>query len=187
VTEYTKLKTYYDRNLAKLLADKIYNIFPKFQKQKFIERVDNNTKNLELKARVEVIKDSLYEFLPKDYKESIDIMTNILGPPNQNETGMFRDGYWLMPIAFFVEKYGIDDFETSTNAIYQITQRSTGEYAVRAFLIRFPDRMISLMLKWSQSKNVHVRRLSSEGIRPRLPWARKLDQFIRSKTNPTYT
>ena len=106
-------------------------------------------------------------------------MTNILGPPNQNETGMFRDGYWLMPIAFFVEKYGIDDFETSTNAIYQITQRSTGEYAVRPFLIRFPDRMISLMLKWSQSKNVHVRRLSSEGIRPRLPWARKLDQFIR--------
>lgn len=106
-------------------------------------------------------------------------MMNILGPPNQNETGMFRDGYWLMPIAFFVEKYGIDDFETSTNAIYQITQRSTGEYAVRPFLIRFPDRMISLMLKWSQSKNVHVRRLSSEGIRPRLPWARKLDQFIR--------
>ncbi len=64
-------------------------------------------------------------------------MTNILGPPNQNETGMFREGYWLMPIAFFIEKYGIDDFETSTNAIYQITQRSTGEYAVRPFLIRF--------------------------------------------------
>ena len=179
MTEYTKLKTYYDRNLAKLLADKIYIIFPKFQKQKFIERVDKDTKNLELKARIEVITDSLYEFLHKDYKESVNIMMNILGPPNQNETGMFRDGYWLMPIAFFVEKYGIDDFETSTNAIYQITQRSTGEYAVRPFLIRFPDRMISLMLKWSQSKNVHVRRLSSEGIRPRLPWARKLDQFIR--------
>ncbi|WP_458746587.1 DNA alkylation repair protein [Candidatus Nitrosocosmicus sp. T] len=179
MTEYTKLKSYYGRDLAKLLADKIYNIFPKFQKQKFIERVDKDTKNLELKARVEVITDSLYEFLPKDYKESVNIMMNILGPPNQNETGMFRDGYWLMPIAFFVEKYGIDDFETSTNAIYQITQRSTGEYAVRPFLIRFPDRMISLMLEWSQSKNVHVRRLSSEGIRPRLPWARKLDQFIR--------
>ncbi len=72
MTEHTKLKSYYGRDLAKLLADKVYSIFPKFQKLKFIERVDKNTKDLELKARVEVITDSLYEFLPKDYKESVN-------------------------------------------------------------------------------------------------------------------
>ena len=38
------------------------------------------------------------------------------------------------------------------------------------------------MLKWSKNKNVHVRRLSSEGLRPRLPWAKKLEQFIDDPT-----
>ncbi|WP_458720747.1 DNA alkylation repair protein [Candidatus Nitrosocosmicus sp. R] len=178
MTEYTKLKSYYGRDLAKLLADKVFKTYPKFQKLKFIDTVDKKITNLELKGRVEVIADTLYEYLPRDYKEAINIMMSILGPPNQNETGMFREGYWIMPIAFLVEKYGIDDFDTSTDAIYQITQRNTGEYAVRPFLVKYPKKMTSLMLKWSQSKNVHVRRLSSEGIRPRLPWAKKLDQFI---------
>ena len=176
--EYTKLKYYYGRDLAKLLADKVHKKYPKFQKQQFIDTVDKKITNLELKGRIEVIADALQEFLPTDYKEAVSIMMSILGPPNQNETGMFRDGYWIMPIAFLVEKYGIDDFETSTDAIHQITQRSTGEYAVRPFLMKYPEKMISLMIKWSQNKNVHVRRLSSEGTRPRLPWAKKLDQFI---------
>lgn len=176
--EYTKLKYYYGKNLAQLLADKIIKTYPVFQKQKFINIIDKKSKDLELKDRVEVITDALYEFLPKDFKEAVSIMIDILGPPNQNETGMFRDGYWIMPIAFFVEKYGIDDFNTSMNAIYQITQRNTGEYAVRPFIIKYPNKMLDLMLRWSLSKNVHVRRLSSEGLRPRLPWAKKLDQFI---------
>ena len=59
MTEYTKLKSYYGRNLAKLLADKIYKIYPEFQKQKFIDKVDKKIKNLELKGRVEVIADTL--------------------------------------------------------------------------------------------------------------------------------
>lgn len=176
--EYTKLKYYYGKNLAQLLSNKISDTYPVFQKQKFINIIDNKSKDLELKDRVEVITDTLYEFLPKDYKVAVSIMMDILGPPNQNETGMFREGYWIMPIAFFVEKYGIDDFNTSMNAIYQITQRNTGEYAVRPFIIKYPKKMLDLMLRWSLSKNVHVRRLSSEGLRPRLPWAKKLDQFI---------
>jgi len=169
MTEYTKLKSYYGKDLAILLADKIYKKYPKFQKQKFVDIVDKKITNLELKGRVEVIADTLYEHLPRDYKEAINIIMSILGPPNQNEIGMFREGYWIMPIAFLVEKYGIDDFDTSTDAIYQITQRNTGEYAVRPFLVKYPKKMTSLMLEWSQSKNVHVRRLSSEGIRQDFP------------------
>ncbi|MDN5845710.1 MAG: hypothetical protein L0H53_05480, partial [Candidatus Nitrosocosmicus sp.] len=178
MTEYNKLKYYYGKNLAELLADKFCNTYTKFQKHDFVNAAERKTIDLELKDRIEVIADALYEFLPRDYKKSIKIIVTILGPPNQNETGMFREGYWLMPLAFFVEKNGINEFEISTNAIYHITQRSTGEYAVRPFIVKYPKRMMSLMLKWSQDKSVHVRRLSSEGTRPRLPWAKKLDQFI---------
>ena len=173
-----KLKHYYGKNLAILLADKIADIFPTFQKRGFINTVESKTNALELKDRIKTITEALREYLPLEYPEAVKIMSEILGPPNPNENGMFREGYWILPIAFFVETYGINDFETSTNAIYQITQRSTGEYAVRPFIVKYPNEMLALMLKWSCDSNVHVRRLSSEGLRPRLPWAKKLDQFI---------
>ncbi|MGI9567817.1 MAG: DNA alkylation repair protein [Nitrosopumilus sp.] len=180
--EHKQLKYYYDKKLAILLANKITKIHPKFQKQTFVSTVDKKTKNLDLKDRVETIADALHEFLSVEYKKAISMLIQILGPPNENETGMFKEGYWLLPVAFFVEKYGINHFKISTDAIYEITQRSTGEYAVRPFLIEYPKKMTTLMLKWSKSKNVHVRRLSSEGLRPRLPWAKKLEQFIDDPT-----
>ena len=178
MAEYKQLKYYFDKELARLLAGKIIKVYPKFSKQRFVNTVDKKTKGLELKDRVEVLADTLHEFLPTDYKTAIKILMKILGPPNQNETGMFKEGYWLMPVAYFVEKYGVDDFKTSTDAIYKITQRNTGEYAVRPFLVKYPEKMTSLMLMWSKDKNVHVKRLSSEGLRTRLPWAKKLEQFI---------
>ena len=177
-----KLKYYYGKNLAILLADKIVDVYPMFQKQDFINSVDSKTNDWELKDRIKTITEALHEYIPLKYPDAVKLMIEILGPPNPNETGMFREGYWIMPIAFFVETYGIDDFEISTNAIYQITQRNTGEYAVRPFIVKYPNEMLALMLKWSYDPNVHVRRLSSEGLRPRLPWAKKLDQFIADPT-----
>jgi hypothetical protein len=176
--EHKQFKYYFNEELAELLADKISKIYTNFPKQKFVDSVDNKINDLELKDRIEVITDTLHEFLPVEYKDAIKILSQIIGPKNENERGMFKMGYWIMPVAFFVEKYGIEDFRTSIDAIYEITQRNTGEYAVRPFLIKYPKEMVSTMLKWSKDKNVHVRRLSSEGLRPRLPWAKKLEQFI---------
>ena len=178
MAQYKQLKYNFNKELAELLAAKIFKVYTRFPQKKFIEKVDNKVRDLELKKRIEVITDALHEFLPTEYGEAIKILSQILGPSNINETGMFKDGYWLMPVAFFVEKYGINYFKDSTTAIYEITKRNTGEYAVRPFLVKYPEEMLSLMLKWSEDKDVHVRRLASEGVRPRLPWAKKLEQFI---------
>lgn len=62
-------------------------------------------------------------------------------------------------------------------AISEITKRCTGEFAVRVFITTYPDRALRIMKKWARSKNFHLRRLASEGLRPRLPWASKLDIF----------
>jgi len=93
---------------------------------------------------------------------------------------MFSEGYWVMPIAKYIEKYGLDHFKTSINAIKEITKRNTSEYCIRPFIDRYPKRTLDVMKKWSTNPNVHVRRLSSEGLRPRLPWARKFDRFIEN-------
>ncbi len=175
---YKKLKFWFDKDLAILLSDKIRAHYPMFDAKGFVREIAGGTENLELKDRVELIADVLHAKLPSDYSQSIKLLLKILGPENVKETGMFTEGYWLMPIAKYIEKYGLDHFSTSMDAIKEITKRHTGEYCIRPFIKKYPQKTLALMKKWSLESNVHVRRLSSEGLRPRLPWAGKLEQFI---------
>ncbi len=175
---YKKLKYWFDKDLAKLLAGKIRSEYKTFDSRGFVRVISEGTPNLELKDRVELIADTLKERLPEDYQEAIRILKKILGPENEQETGMFTEGYWLMPVAKYVEKYGLYHYQTSIALIKEITKRNTGEYCIRPFIGRYPQRTLATMKKWSTDKNVHVRRLSSEGLRPRLPWAAKMDRFI---------
>lgn len=175
-----KLKYWFDKNLAILLSEKIRKHYGSFDTEDFVAEISKGTKNLELKDRVELIADQLHAKLPKDFVKALDILQRILGPENDKETGMFSEYYWMMPIAKYVEKYGLNDFKESIDAIREITKRNTGEYCIRPFIETYPEKTLAVLKKWSQDPNVHVRRLSSEGLRPRLPWARKLDKFIEN-------
>lgn len=175
---YKKLKLWFDKDLAVLLANKIIEVYPNFDSSRFVASISRSIEALELKDRIEVFADNLSLELTNNYKENIQILSAILGPENKEETGMFTNFYWLMPIAKYVEKYGLDDFATSMKIIEEITKRNTGEYTIRPFLQTNLEKTLSVMEKWSVSNNRHVRRLASEGVRPRLPWAKKLDVFI---------
>ncbi len=175
---YKQLKLWFDKDLAKLLADKIIAIDSSFNKRKFVNHINKSVSDLELKDRVECIADGLYNELGGDYKNGIKTLSAILGPENKEETGMFTNFYWVMPIAKYVEKYGIDHFDISMKAIEEITKRNTGEYTIRPYLEQATKATLKQMKHWSKDTNFHVRRLSCEGIRPRLPWAKKLDVFI---------
>lgn len=179
---YKKLKYWFDKDLAVLLSNKILPVYDIFDSKGFIRQIGKGVDDLELKARVEFIADNLKEKLPCDYQAAIQLLTKILGPVNEEETGMFTQGYWIMPIAKYVEKYGLDHYHTSIKAIEEITKRNTGEYCIRPFIEKYPEKTLAVMQKWSKNKNVHVRRLSSEGLRPRLPWATKLGRFIEDPT-----
>lgn len=177
-----KLKDWFDKDLAELLATKLKPQYSAFDKRQFVKQVDQCVEALELKGRVELITDLLHEQLPDNYLETIKIFIAILGPEIEGETGMFTQGYWLMPVAKYVEKYGLDHFTESINVIQEITKRHTGEYCIRPFLKQYPDKTLAKMLNWSMDPDAHVRRLACEGVRPRLPWAKKLDQFVDDPT-----
>lgn len=83
-----------------------------------------------------------------------------------------------MPVGKFVEKYGLEHFDVSMDMIAEITKRNTGEYAVRPYIRRYPEESLEVMSGWASDDNFHLRRLASEGLRPKLPWAPKLDTFI---------
>ena len=177
-----KYKEWFDRDLAELLADKIIAIDKDFDRQGFIEDIDCGIRELEYKARLRFFADRLKYYLPDDYPEAIETLISILGAENTEETGMFTNFYWTLPVASYIEFYGLDYFDESMNAIAEITKRSTGEFAIRPFLQTKPIPTIKVMEKWSSANNFHLRRLSSEGARPRLPWATKLAGFIEDPT-----
>ena len=131
---YKQLKLWFDKELAKLLSNKIIAIKPNFKKASFVKSIDKKVKPLELKDRVEVIADELYKALGEDYEKGLAVLIQILGSENEEETGMFTNFYWIMPIAKYVEKYGLDHFDLSMKAIEEITKRNTGEYTIRPFL-----------------------------------------------------
>jgi len=175
-----KHKLWFDRELAEMLADKILAEKADFDKKSFVKKIDSQVNDLELKDRIEVFSDELHQHLSADYEQAIPILVKILGPENEEETGMFTNFYWVMPIAFYVEKYGLDHFNLSMEAIREVTKRNTSEYAIRPYLEQYPDKTLKVMKKWSEDQNFHIRRLSCEGVRPRLPWASKMDQFIEN-------
>lgn len=178
MSTYKKPTDYFDAELAEMLATKISKADSSFDGDAFIDGTANGLDGKSLKQRVEWMADQMKLYLPQDYTEAVGLLMQILGPENEEETGMFTRFYWIMPIAKFVEKYGLEHFSLSMTAIREITKRNTGEYAIRPFLRKYPEQTLSRMQTWASSENFHLRRLASEGLRPKLPWAAKLDLFI---------
>ena len=87
--------------------------------------------------------------------------------------------FLYLPHVMFVARHGLDHFEESMRAQYELTQRFSAEFSIRAFLERHPQETLARLARWANDPNEHVRRLVSEGTRPRLPWAPRLRDFQR--------
>lgn len=166
--------------LAAILSRKIEAVYPHFKSQDYIQSIAEKCEGLSYTQRVELHARVLKEVLPGYFKEDLKILMQILGDENPKETGMFTNYYWLLPVGKYVELYGLEHYQASIEAIGEITKRNTGEYAIRPFIRKYPDKTLVQMKTWAKSPNFHLRRLASEGLRPKLPWAPKLDTFIKS-------
>ncbi|MDO4692811.1 MAG: DNA alkylation repair protein [Porphyromonadaceae bacterium] len=165
--------------LALLLAQKITQVYPEFDSQSFVQDTERRVLGQSYTQRIGTIAELLRRYLPSDYGKALSILVSILGEENPNQTGMFTHYYWILPIGRFVQEYGLEHFDISIQAIEEITKRNTGEYAIRPYIRRYPDETLRVMTNWAKSPNFHLRRLASEGLRPKLPWASKLDTFVQ--------
>ena len=168
------LKNQYNQTYIIRLGEAISKVYPSFEKGDFVSNViDRTWEEKELKERMRHISATLGEFLPKKYKESIEIL---------KKAAHQFDGFIAMFFPDFVEVYGKDELEISLNALEYFTQFSSSEFAIRSFIIRYPKETMERMLVWSKHENHHVRRLASEGCRPRLPWAIALEDYKKDPT-----
>lgn len=175
----TGYKRFFGLDLAELLASKIAAVEPRFTAQEFLaDARSSDLTERELLERVNLQASLLRRHLPASYPDALNVLGRTYGPENPNETGMFTFGYWLWPVGSFISTYGLNHHKPSIAAIEELTKRHTGEYAIRPYITSRPDDTRQVMRRWAESPNVHVRRLASEGLRPRLPWAKKLTLFI---------
>jgi 3-methyladenine DNA glycosylase AlkC len=171
------LKNYYGPDVPARIARMIKGVDSAFNPEAFLTDALEGYQALELTPRARQIADALGRHLPQDYERAIEILMASLGPKLDvaELTGMTAFVY--LPHVFYVAKFGVDHFEASMRAQYELTQRFTAEYSIRVFLERYPQRTLARLRHWAQDSNAHVRRLVSEGTRPRLPWAPRLRAF----------
>lgn len=172
-------KEYFDQKMVERLADDLVQVYPRLKHSAFIRDAVDGLEALELKARSRQIAAALHSYLPPDYPEAIEIIIRALGAPLVSDRDCLNDGFYYWPFADFVAEYGVDYFEQSMRANYEITQRFTAEFSIRPFLERYPVETRKLLKQWAHDANPHVRRLVSEGTRPRLPWASLLSDGIK--------
>jgi 3-methyladenine DNA glycosylase AlkC len=172
-----QLKHFFNEEIVRAVAADLERVHPAFRAEDFVRRCMNGLAGLELVARGWHIADALNEHLPRPFAAAAEILVAALGPeiPATGEVGMapFRH----LPHVLFVQKFGLDDFEAAMRAQYELTKRFSAESSIRAYLVKHPKATYARLAEWAGDKNAHVRRLVSEGTRPRLPWAPRLRAF----------
>jgi 3-methyladenine DNA glycosylase AlkC len=141
---------------------------------------DASWETRELKDRMKHIAMVLNQHFPQDFEKASQIILQIIDTLQQHKITEGSLEFMFFPE--YIERFGIDDFENATYAMEVVTQFTSCEFAVRPFIIRYDTKMMDKMEKWSQHPNHHVRRLASEGSRPRLPWAIALPKFKKDPT-----
>lgn len=169
------LKDVYDITYITHIATTIHDVYPDFKQQAFINAVfDQAWPSKELKARTEHIAHQFNVFIPLEYQQVLVILQDI---------AEHFTGYEGMFVPAYVELYGLNELTPSIDALAYITQFASAEFAVRPFIEKYPEAMQKISLDWAASENEHIRRLASEGCRPRLPWAMALPVF---KKDPAF-
>lgn len=147
-----------------------------FDRDEFMGNIhDEQWEERELKDRMKHIRQSLTPYLSDDFEHATADIIQLIQQIEKSLLASCRLEFMFLPD--YVAKHGIENFEVSVHALERITQFTSCEFAVRPFIKEYEERMMEQMLKWTTHKNHHVRRLASEGCRPRLPWAAALPRF----------
>ncbi|MDT0329149.1 DNA alkylation repair protein [Nocardiopsis lambiniae] len=178
MTDDHSLKRHIDGEAARLLGKAIRERYPDFDVEGYAAEVDARVGPLELKDRVMVMAESLRARLPASYPDAVAVLVASLGEGLVEGGGMYGQGFHLMAVARFVEEYGVAHPEASLPALVEITRRHTSEFAVRPFLVHHREATLALMRDCALDPDPNVRRFAGEGMRPRLPWARRMTDFV---------
>ncbi len=181
----TPLKFLLGAEAVECLAHNVGLAHPDFDGQAFQAMALDGLEPLGILERGKHLARALRHNLPIDYESAVGILVDSLTPPLGQTSDMGLTVFFYLPHVSFVAQYGLnregnggrDPFEASMQAQYELTRRFSAEFCLRPFLIHEPARTLQRLLQWTDDPDPHVRRLCSEGTRPRLPWAVRIPAF----------
>lgn len=173
----SQLKDQFGESVPRAIAASIRAVHAGFPLDAFLADALAGYGPLSLTGRGFHIAAALHKHLPQDYAAAIDILLASASQPHEHRASGGMASFYFMPHLFFVAQHGLAHFEESMRAQYVLTQRFTAEYSIRAFLEKYPQATLARLREWAADPSEHVRRLVSEGTRPRLPWAPRLRAF----------
>jgi 3-methyladenine DNA glycosylase AlkC len=171
------LKEVLDRKLVVLIGESLAGVVAGFNERRFRARAIRNLDTLELKERASAIAEAMAEQLPASFDDLAPLLIRSLGPPLERTEGNGLAPFFYFPHAHLIATRGTTHFESGMRANYEITKRFTAEFSIRPFLVQHRPKCLNVLMQWAKDGNAHVRRLVSEGTRPRLPWAMRLPEF----------
>ena len=189
-------KNLVNRETVAEAARHLSRAWPRFDRARFETLAGDGLEKLELKARVLHLAAALAQTLPADFAQACDVIEAALAPPvpldadgepaEQDATARTAglSGIIIWSLGEFVASRGLDHTPRALACLHALTQRSTAEFAIRPFLQRAPEAVFRTLAKWVRDPSAHVRRLVSEGSRPRLPWGLRLQALV---TDPAPT
>jgi len=159
------------------IADCLRDIDPTFDHDCFCQKANNGLEQLELKARVYHLIDALHQALPQDFEQASQILCQVKQHQLETKAPTIR-AFTAWPLIDYVAVHGLQHPETALKTLAQLTSLFSAEFAIRPFIQHHPELTFEHLHDWCDSSDHHLRRLASEGTRPRLPWGQQLPQFI---------
>jgi 3-methyladenine DNA glycosylase AlkC len=176
------LKTFFSPELVSRLAADIARVDPGFPAEAFVAQATIGLERLGLVDRGRHIARALRAHLPADYASAVDVLVRSLGLEHATDelVGVGMAPFFYLPHTLFVAEHGLEHFDISMRAQYELTKRFSAEGSIRPYLAKYPERTLTVLRAWASDPNAHVRRLVSEGTRLRLPWAARVEWLDRN-------
>ncbi|UJW74421.1 DNA alkylation repair protein [Rhizobium sp. SL42] len=157
------------------IADALSSAWTKFPRDAFLADILPRIESLELMQRGQLIADAMYLHLPRNFAVAAPILMATL--PVDRRPGL--SGWSLLAFNQYIAAHGLDHVEISLDLLKALTPHFTAEFGIRPFIHREQTKALSIIGQWADDPNHHVRRLASEGTRPRLPWAMRLPALVK--------
>jgi 3-methyladenine DNA glycosylase AlkC len=167
------------------IADDLARVAPGFDRAAFLRQATKGLLELELTARGRHVATAMRVHLPQDYPAALHALVASFGPPLTVTEGFGMAVFRYLPHANFIAEHGPKEqqhLDASLEALHALTRRFTAEWAIRPFIEGHYDHTMRTLGRWIEDESAHVRRLVSEGTRPRLPWAGRLRCFQQDPT-----
>jgi 3-methyladenine DNA glycosylase AlkC len=173
--------------LVRASAEWLQGVWPAFDRSRFVRHANRGLEALEFKARAMQIADALEATLPAHFGNACDVIEAALAPAVEPGTTAPEGapgltGWIVWPLGEFVARRGLAEPERALVALHALTQRLTAEFAIRTFIVEHPALVFATLQRWTRDPSAHVRRLVSEGSRPRLPWGLRLKAMVADPT-----